>query len=141
MALLTGTHAFLEMLRAEGVKYIFGNPGTSEAAIMDALTNYPDIEYILVVQEGIAIGMADVYARASGEFGVCLSTTGPTSTTCRVSAASSKSTTSSRSSTSKRRSACPNTLVRIENFCPSESLGTRSAKSSASSCSFSRPSR
>ena len=69
MALLTGTHAFLEMLRAEGVKYIFGNPGTSEAAIMDALTNYPDIEYILVVQEGIAIGMADVYARASGEVG------------------------------------------------------------------------
>ena len=69
MALLTGTYAFLEMLRAEGVKFIFGNPGTSEAAIMDALTNYPDMEYILVVQEGIAIGMADAYARASGEVG------------------------------------------------------------------------
>lgn len=69
MAILTGTYAFLEMLRAEGVKYIFGNPGTSEAAIMDALTSYPDIEYILVVQEGIAIGMADAYARASGEVG------------------------------------------------------------------------
>ena len=65
----TGTYAFLEMLRAEGVKYIFGNPGTSEAAIMAALKDYSDIEYLLVVQEGVAVGMADAYARASGEVG------------------------------------------------------------------------
>jgi benzoylformate decarboxylase len=69
MPFRTGTYAFLEMLRAEGVKYIFGNPGTSEAAIMAALKDFPEIEYVLVVQEGLAVGMADAYARASGEVG------------------------------------------------------------------------
>ena len=65
MASMTGKHALMQTLRAEGVKYIFGNPGTSESAIMDALESYPDIEYVLVVQEGVAMGMADAYARAT----------------------------------------------------------------------------
>ena len=52
MPQMTGKRAFMEMLRAEGVKYIFGNPGTSEGAILDALEDYPDIEYILTTQEG-----------------------------------------------------------------------------------------
>jgi len=62
---MTGKRAFMEMLRAEGVKYIFGNPGTSEGAILDALEDYPDIEYILTTQEGAAMGMADAYARST----------------------------------------------------------------------------
>ena len=41
---MTGTYGLLEMLRAEGVEYIFGNPGTSEAAIMDGLEDFPDIK-------------------------------------------------------------------------------------------------
>ena len=53
------------MLRAEGVKYIFGNPGTSEGAILDALEDYPDLEYVLTTQEGAAMGMADAYARST----------------------------------------------------------------------------
>ena len=69
MTVMTGTYGLLEMLRAENVKYIFGNPGTSEAAIMDGLEDFPDIEYILVVQEGVAVGMADAYARATGKVG------------------------------------------------------------------------
>ncbi len=64
---MKGSDALMEMLRAEGVKYIFGNPGTSEAAIMDSLENYPEFEYVLAVQESVAIGMADTYARATGK--------------------------------------------------------------------------
>ena len=65
MALITGKHALMQTLRAEGIKYVFGNPGTSESAIMDAIEAYPDIDYVLVVQEGVAMGMADAYARAT----------------------------------------------------------------------------
>jgi benzoylformate decarboxylase len=63
---MKGSDALMEMLRAEGVKYIFGNPGTSEAPILDAMEAYPDFEYVLAVQESVAIGMADTYARATG---------------------------------------------------------------------------
>ena len=67
MPRMTGKQAFMEMLRAEGVKYIFGNPGTSESAIMSSLPSYPDFEYVLVTQEGVAMGMADGYATARGQ--------------------------------------------------------------------------
>ena len=66
MVRMTGKRALMEVLRAEGVRYIFGNPGTSEAPIMDALEEYPDIEYMLTTQEGVAMGMADGYAIATG---------------------------------------------------------------------------
>lgn len=66
MPRLTGRYAFLEQLGAEGVKYIFGNPGTTEQGFMDALQEYPDFEYILTLQESVAIGVADGYARAAG---------------------------------------------------------------------------
>ena len=63
---MRGSIALMEMLRAEGVKYIFGNPGTSEAPLLDALESYPEFKYVLAVQESVAIGMADTYARATG---------------------------------------------------------------------------
>ena len=66
MTVMTGKRALMEMLRAEGVEYIFGNPGTTESPIMDELENYPDLKYVLVTQEGVAMGMADAYARATG---------------------------------------------------------------------------
>lgn len=47
MPIMTGKRALLEMLRAEGVGYIFGNPGTSESPIMDALEGFPDLKYML----------------------------------------------------------------------------------------------
>jgi benzoylformate decarboxylase len=56
----------LEQLVAQGTKYIFGNPGTTEQAFMDALQEYPQLEYILALHEGVATGIADGYARASG---------------------------------------------------------------------------
>lgn len=66
MPLMTGKQALMEMLRAEGIRYIFGNPGTSESAIMSSLPAYPDIKYVLVTQEGVAMGMADGYSSATG---------------------------------------------------------------------------
>ena len=66
MTVMTGKKALMEMLQAEGIQYIFGNPGTSEGPILDALEDYPDIQYLLTSQEGAAMGMADGYARATG---------------------------------------------------------------------------
>jgi benzoylformate decarboxylase len=54
------------MFQAEGVKYIFGNPGTSETPMMTILPEYPDLEYLLVLQEGVAVGMAEGYGRSTG---------------------------------------------------------------------------
>ena len=67
MAVMRGKRALMEMLRAEGVRYIIGNPGTSESAMMDALEDFPDLEYVLVTQEGVGVGMADAYGRATGD--------------------------------------------------------------------------
>ena len=66
MTVMSGARAFLETLRAEGVRYIFGNPGTSESGIMALLPEYPDLRYVLATQEGVAMGMADGYTLASG---------------------------------------------------------------------------
>jgi len=64
--LMTGKQALLEMLKAEGVDYIFGNPGTSEGPIIDLLGDYPEFRYILTLQESVAMGMGEAYARATG---------------------------------------------------------------------------
>jgi len=58
--------ALLEILRDEGVTKIFGNPGTTELPLIDALVKAADIEYVLAVQEATAVAMADGYARATG---------------------------------------------------------------------------
>ena len=65
MPAMTGKRALMETLTAENVRYIFGNPGTSEGPILDALEDYPNLEYILTTQEGAAMGMADAYARST----------------------------------------------------------------------------
>ena len=64
--LMTGKQALLEMLKAEGVDHIFGNPGTSEGPIIDLLGDYPEFRYILTLQESVAVGMGEAYARATG---------------------------------------------------------------------------
>ena len=57
----------MEMLITHGVEYIFGNPGTTELPIMDGMQDYPNLKYILGLQEASAVAMADGYARASGK--------------------------------------------------------------------------
>jgi benzoylformate decarboxylase len=61
----TGHEKLLEQLRADGIRYIFGNPGSSEEGLLDTLSRFPDIDYILALQETIAAAMADGYCRAT----------------------------------------------------------------------------
>jgi benzoylformate decarboxylase len=67
MPTMPGKTALLELLRQEGVRMIFGNPGTTELPLMDALAAEQDLRYILALQEAPAVGMADGYVQASGE--------------------------------------------------------------------------
>jgi benzoylformate decarboxylase len=68
---ISGRSAFIELLLSEGVTHLFGNPGTTELPIMHALVDYPDLRYVLGLQEAIVAAMADGYARASGELVAC----------------------------------------------------------------------
>lgn len=65
MSHLYGRQAFVELLISEGVTHLFGNPGTTELPIMQALPDYPGLSFILGLQESVVMGMADGYARAS----------------------------------------------------------------------------
>ena len=66
-SMMPGKKAILEMLKAEGVEYIFGNPGTSEGPFIDMLGEYPEFKYIMALQESVAIGMGESYARATNK--------------------------------------------------------------------------
>ncbi len=61
----SGIDAMLEVLAGAGVRYLFGNPGTTELPLMDALVGHERIEYILALQEVPVVAMADGYAQAS----------------------------------------------------------------------------
>ncbi len=67
MPRMTGKQGLIRMLEAEAIGYVFGNPGTSEGPILDALEDSRGLEYVLSTQEGVAMGMADGYARATGK--------------------------------------------------------------------------
>jgi benzoylformate decarboxylase len=68
---MTGRDAFLALLDSEGIELLFGNPGTTELAIMQALTLQHRIRYVLGLQESVVVAMADGYARASGRLAAC----------------------------------------------------------------------
>ena len=55
----------MQLLIDEGVTHLFGNPGTTELAIMEAVPQFPELRYVLGLQESIVVGMADGFARAS----------------------------------------------------------------------------
>jgi len=65
LSTITGRQAFLQLLIDEGVTHLFGNPGTTELAIMEAIPEFPELTYVLGLQESVVLGMADGYARAS----------------------------------------------------------------------------
>jgi benzoylformate decarboxylase len=65
MASKTGRFAILDQLLADGIHYMFGNPGTVEQGFLDALSDYQDLHYILTLQEAVAVAIADGYARAT----------------------------------------------------------------------------
>lgn len=65
MAGKTGNQKLIEQLLADGFTKMFGNPGTVEQGFLDALKDYPDMRYLLTLQESVAVLMADGYARAT----------------------------------------------------------------------------
>jgi benzoylformate decarboxylase len=60
----------MDSLRAHGVRYVFGNPGTTESPLLDSLQDYPDIRYVTTLHEGVAVCAAGYYAQASGSTAV-----------------------------------------------------------------------
>ena len=75
--IFTGKQVFMETLVAEGVRYVFGNPGTTELPLIESLQDYPDISYIMALHEAIAVSMADAYAQTSGHVAVANLHVGP----------------------------------------------------------------
>ncbi|MEW6449374.1 MAG: thiamine pyrophosphate-binding protein [Pseudomonadota bacterium] len=67
---MSGKRAFLDLLKQEGVKIVFGNPGTTELPLMDAFATETDIRYILGLQEAALTAMADGYAQATNNIAV-----------------------------------------------------------------------
>src|SRR5262245_6856803 len=67
---IRGIQAFLELLAGCGVRYVFGNPGTTELPLNDALVGDRRFQYILGLQEVPVMAMADGYAMASRQLGV-----------------------------------------------------------------------
>lgn len=63
----TGRAALIEQLLADNIHHMFGNPGTVEEGFLDALGDYPDMHYILGLEESAVVAMADGYARATGK--------------------------------------------------------------------------
>ncbi|WP_042424437.1 acetolactate synthase 3 catalytic subunit [Comamonas granuli] len=74
---LMGSEILVKSLQAEGVKYIWGYPGGAVLYIYDALYKQESIQHVLVRHEQAAVHAADGYARATGEVGVALVTSGP----------------------------------------------------------------
>jgi benzoylformate decarboxylase len=64
---VTGGRITCETLKLWDVKYVFGNTGAYEAPFVDALVDFPDIHYVLGLQEGSVMAMADGYARITGQ--------------------------------------------------------------------------
>ncbi len=64
---MTGAQAMFEMMVREGVRYVFGNPGTTELPLMDLFADRGDLTYILALHEDSALGIAMGYAEATGK--------------------------------------------------------------------------
>ena len=78
-----GSEILVRCLQAEGVKYLWGYPGGAVLYIYDALYKQDTIEHVLVRHEQAAVHAADGYARATGEVGVALVTSGSGRHECR----------------------------------------------------------
>ncbi len=74
---LRGAEILIKALQAEDVKFIWGYPGGAVLHIYDALYKQDTIQHVLVRHEQAAVHAADGYARATGDVGVSLVTSGP----------------------------------------------------------------
>lgn len=76
----SGAEIIWECLLQEGVRQVFGYPGGAILPTYDAMTRFPEMHHVLARHEQGATHMADGFARASGEVGVVLATSGPGAT-------------------------------------------------------------
>src|SRR5271165_6673951 len=77
----TGGKILADHLRLEGTKFVFGVPGESYLALIDALYDYRDVmPFVSCRQEGGAAMMASAYGRLAGRPGICMVTRGPGAT-------------------------------------------------------------
>ncbi|HYC49086.1 MAG TPA: thiamine pyrophosphate-binding protein [Burkholderiales bacterium] len=77
----TGAQILVDQLRLHGVDTIFGVPGESYLAVLDALHDVQDeIKFVICRQEGGAANMADAYGKLTGKPGICFVTRGPGAT-------------------------------------------------------------
>ncbi|MBU3737979.1 MAG: acetolactate synthase 3 catalytic subunit [Rhodoferax sp.] len=74
---LRGAEVLVKCLQAEGVRYVWGYPGGAVLHIYDAFYKQDTIQHVLVRHEQAAVHAADGYARATGDVGVALVTSGP----------------------------------------------------------------
>jgi len=81
---MTGGKALIECLRREKVRHVFNVPGESFLAALDAFYDAPEIRVITNRQEGGACYMAEAYAKATREVGVCFVTRGPGATNASI---------------------------------------------------------
>jgi benzoylformate decarboxylase len=68
---INGRSAFLQLLIDEGVTHLFGNPGTTELPVMEVISRYPQLRYVLGLQESVVLAMADGFSRATGKLTAC----------------------------------------------------------------------
>ncbi|MCM1967703.1 thiamine pyrophosphate-binding protein [Streptomyces sp. NPDC002812] len=61
-----GRERLIDQFKADGLNVMFGNPGTVEQGFLDAVDAAEDFHYVLALQETVAAGIADGYARATG---------------------------------------------------------------------------
>jgi hypothetical protein len=77
---MSAGRAIVHILRAEGVRAVFGIPGGHVLAIYEGLCDTPEVRHVLVRHEHAAAAMAAGYAQLTGEPGVCVATAGPGAT-------------------------------------------------------------
>ncbi len=68
---INGRSAFLQLLVDEGVTHLFGNPGTTELPVMEVISKFPQLKYVLGLQESVVLAMADGFSRATGKLTAC----------------------------------------------------------------------
>ncbi|WP_089722346.1 thiamine pyrophosphate-binding protein [Candidatus Entotheonella palauensis] len=81
---MNGGHAVVDCLRNEGVRHVFNVPGESFTSILDGVRDVNDVRLISNRQEGGACLMAEAYAKASRQPGVCVVTRGPGATNASI---------------------------------------------------------
>src|SRR6267142_2659351 len=81
----SGAQVLIDQLRIHGTDTIFGVPGESYLAALDALyAQRNSIRYVICRQEGGAANMAEAYGKLTGKPGICFVTRGPGATNASI---------------------------------------------------------